>query len=439
MTKNNQNIIIANNEIAIKAFKTIINSNKSCLISGNPFTGKSTLKKSIIDLTNKKCLVLAPNEREAIRTNEVSIQLFFNLVDIILDSNFEITNHLNYSKEHIDFIKSIELIIIEDISLLSSKNLDIINLICQKIRENSNPMGGIQLLIVGDLFESSPELNEKELNEIKKIWKSQFFFDAKCYDSLNIESFFLKETYNKNEDAHYSNFLNLIKENKLKNSELTNFNNLHFNYDGIENEQKIIITSCNKKADEINKIKSSLLPPCKYSLFALISSDMDRNLLPVKSIIDIKSGTKVILINNGKMDVEYENGTIGIFIKEENEFIEVETEKYGLLKIAQQEWCNYKYEVDFYDGEFIKVPVSTIIQYPIKLGWAISIHESKGMKFDDIHFENKDDSTLIDEYVYRVYSRCNGKISKFSMTIPFRESDINSEISKLEFYQNKVI
>ena len=161
--------IILNNSIAKEAIKHVIHTNESTFITGNCSTGKSTFKSLILELTNKKHLVLAPTKFEAIKTGEVSIQSFFKLDTLEYNPNLNLIGDIDYCKEQINFIEELELIVIDDISLVTSKELDMMNLILQKTRKNSNPMGGIQLLIVGDLFESSPKLNEEVLKEIKTI------------------------------------------------------------------------------------------------------------------------------------------------------------------------------------------------------------------------------------------------------------------------------
>ena len=204
-----------------------------------------------------------------------------------------------------------------------------------------------------------------------------------------------------------------------------------------DRNSKVIITISNKKAKIINETILQFESQLK-SLFGEINGDFNKDLLPVEQLIKVAIGTRVILINDDNINAEYKNGTIGIVKEICNGIIKVETGNYGLQWIREKEWINYEYQVDSQSGKFEKKVLGVFKQYPIKLGWAISIDESKGMIFDDIHFENKPNATLKNEEAYRVYSRYDGNMDKFSMTSPLKEEDINSDLSKLEYYYGKI-
>ncbi len=427
---------ISNDIRTVEAFKTIAYTNKSTFLTGNFSTGKSTLKQAIINLSNKKYLELAPNEFEAIRNEEVSFQSFFKIDKLIMDDDLILYKELEYSKHQINFIKELELIIIDEIGEFTSKNLDMMNIILQRVRGNIKPMGGIQLLIVGDLFNSSPSISNKELKEIKKRWNSQYFFDAKCYDSLEIETHYLNQSFLAPIEFYYTDFLNLLKQNRLKQDFLNDFNNMYSDNENTKINKEVLLTLTNKRAEKINIKNSSKFKGGSFNAHAIIEGDFNTDLLQVKPIISIKENEKIILLKN-KNDrfASYHNGTVGVLKSTHMAYLEIETEKYGIIRIVKKEWKNYQYQYDKQTKDFKKVVIGVFNQFPIISGWAISIKNSKGMVFDNLYLENQ--KKLKKEYAYRAYSRATG-VSAFMMKNVLSEEDVNSNSLKQQFYHEKI-
>lgn len=429
-------IKISNDIRTVEAFKSIAYTNKSAFITGNFSSGKSTLKQAIINLSNKKYLELAPNELEAIKNEEVSFQSFFKIDKLVMDDDLTLYKELEYSKHQINFIKELELIIIDEISVFTSKNLDMMDMILQRVRGNNMPMGGIQLLIVGDLFNSSPCLSNKELKEIKKRWKSQYFFDAKCYESLEIETHYLNQSFLAPIEYYYTDFLDLLKQNRLKSDFLHDFNTMHFHDENSNTNNEVLLTLTHEEAEKINKNKSSKLKGRTFSSYATIEGNFNTELLQVKPIILAKENEQVILLKNKNDRFDsYHNGTVGVLKSIHMEFLEIETERYGSLRINKKEWKNYQYKYDKDSKEFKKVVVGVFYQFPVISGWAISIDDSKGMVFNKVYLENT--SLLKKEHAYRAYSRATG-ISAFAMKNVLSEENVNTNSLKQKFYREKV-
>lgn len=432
----NRNINYSHNKQAIEAFKTIMNTNDSLLLTGKARTGKTKLIKSYLDLTSKKTLVLAPNKLEAIKTSTVSVNSFFKIPENIYDNKFQFLEDMEYSSEHIDFIKSLELLIIDDAILISSAVLDCIDTILQKVRGNLKAFGGIQLILVGDLFEQTSFMNELEKNSILRYWKSEYFFDAKSYANLDPKCFELHLTYV--DGIHYDveMLYYSLGENTIDSSDLDFLNRAFADYNGAKKD-KVILTAESKSAYSINSENLKALNSMEFKFVADFHGDVDMTVLPVEPVISLKKGAKVILMNNDKINGNYENGSIGTFVEERGDELCVILEDNSKSYIKKAEWIQHEYCLDTKSNEYLKTAKGIYVQYPVKLGWAISIEDSKGMMFEKLHFENGKVSNLEDGQVYAAYRRSHAG-NGFSFTIPFRRSDIKADTSVMEFYNNSI-
>ncbi len=423
---------------AIEAFKTIMNTKDSILLTGKVRTGKTTLINSYLNLTNKKFIVLSPNRFEAIKSGNVSLQSFFKLPnDIHNDSDFSFLLDIDYSTEQINFLKSLEMMIIDDVLLLTSSMLDCINIILQYVRGNFEPFGGLQLVLIGDLFEPILFLNEAEKIAISNNWKSEFFFDAKCYKSLDLKCYELHYTY---VDGIYYDFEMLyycLGENNINDKYFEWLNRAFADFDGARKDN-LILTTDNKLADSINNERMDEISSSgEYKFQCDFHGNIDTSILPVEPLISLKKGAKVILINNDKIGANYINGTIGTFEEVYNDEIVIKLEDNSMTYIKKVEWIEYEYSFDRESGQYTKTPRGIFVQYPIKLGWAISMKDSKDMIFKRMHFENRKVKDYENGQVYGIYKRSHAG-QGFSFTIPLKRENIKADSRIIEFYNENI-
>ncbi len=428
------NINYAHDKNAIEAFKTIMNTTSSILLAGKVRTGKTTLIKSYLDLTSKNFIVLAPNQSEAIKSNVASLQAFFKLPQNIYESeDFDFLVDIEYTSEHIKFIKCLELLVIDDIILLSSAMLDCINMLLQYVRGNLEPFGGIQLILIGDLFEPIPFLNEEEKKAINKYWKSEFFFDAKCYDSLSLKCYELLYTYIDDIYYDFEMLYYFLGQDNINDRYFDWLNRAFADFEGARKD-KLILTIDNNSANSINSERLEAISNIEEFKFQCdFHGNIDTSILPVEPLISLKKGAKVILINNDKIGGNYINGTIGTFEDVYNDEIVIKLEDNSTKYIKKAEWIEYEYSFDVESGQYTETPKGIFIQYPIKLGWAISMEDSKGMIFKRMHFENRKVKYYENGQVYGIYRRSHAG-EGFSFTIPLRRENIRADSRIIEFY-----
>lgn len=404
----------------------VVKAGYTTLITGKSCSGKTLLKNKILEHISKKYLILAPNEKEAIKTGEVSVESFFKLSKEIFKAPYEFDKD-KFSKAQTDFIKELEMIVIDDVSGISAPMLDAIDVILRSIKDPEYPMGGIQLFLLGDLNGIKPCLTNHELNLIKKKWKSQYFFDAKCYRNIYMIPFELAINY-KYLDFDLADFIGILQHRTL-NSELLDYFNILHAKDENDLSNKTIITVSRKDAKKINTKKLAQLNGIKKISNGELLGIYNIENSPIELNLHLKVGAEIISIDPFNKNFLY--GSKGVIIHLNNDNIDIETEG-NIIKIEKIDFFYYEYQLNIISGKYVKVPIGKLKQFPLRLGWAISIADSKNMCFDDVHFENKNNLTLQVGDVYNAYSRGCGRFDKFSLHKPLQENDIlpDERISK---------
>ncbi|WP_159798882.1 AAA family ATPase [Flavobacterium sp. MK4S-17] len=272
-----------NNKIAQKAYNDILNNNKSQFLTGKAGTGKSTLLKYILENTNKKYAVLAPTGIAANNVEGETIHSFFRIPLDLLDTNFKGYNEIRYTHDKEMFIKELELLVIDEVSMVHSYILDCVNKLLQKIRCCKEPFGGVQLLTVGDPFQLAPVVVGNERALIKKHWNSEHFFDAKSFSSLKENSSELKICY-RQKDSSFMEILDSIRLNSISTEMLNNLNNTCVKKISDIDTSAIIITTINNRAKQINDNRLALLEGTEYNYNSLESGKIKLKTILLKRI-----------------------------------------------------------------------------------------------------------------------------------------------------------
>lgn len=375
-------------------------TNRSVFLTGKAGTGKTTLLKKIIDTTHKNTVVVAPTGIAALNAGGVTIHSFFQLpfggfipVDdraahvgngLQINTQTTLQRHFKMNKQRQSIIRNMELLIIDEVSMLRADLLDAIDFMLRKVRRISSPFGGVQVLFIGDLLQLPPIVKNEEKSILSRYYRGFFFFHAKVLEQhppLYVE---LEKIYRQSDES-FIRILNHLRNNFVNDEDIAVLNNyVKPNFDPSKNPGFITLTTHNKKADDLNQKSLDALASRSYSYRAEVSGDFPQHMYPLSEDLELKVGAQVMFVKNDiSFQKEYYNGKIGeidkltedsIFVKfaEENKTIEVE--KY--------EWENVKYTLDEKSGEIQEEVKGTFVHYPLKLAWAITVHKSQGLTFD---------------------------------------------------------
>lgn len=381
------------------ALQFINQTQRSVFLTGKAGTGKTTLLHHIRSATHKNTVVVAPTGIAALNAQGVTIHSLFQLPfhAFIPDLNapefsdefrFETKSTLGrkvpMSGQKKAILRNMELLVIDEVSMLRADLLDAIDFSLQTIRKNKTPFGGVQVLFIGDLLQLPPVINDREWQYLKKYYTGKFFFHAQViqkHPPIYIE---LGKIY-RQQDADFIQILNNLRNNKIDAADLTILNQY---VDPQFTTQKrpgyIILTTHNHKADQINAEALANLPEKPYTYAPEITGDFPDKLAPIEAQLQLKVGAQIMFIKNDiGHDKQFYNGKMGqiqalsaeeicVFFPDENKS----------LVIEKYEWQNLRYTLDPLTKEVKETVIGTFVHYPIKLAWAITIHKSQGLTFD---------------------------------------------------------
>jgi hypothetical protein len=386
------------NLLADKVLEFIEYTTQNIFLTGKAGTGKTTLLRRIQASTNKKMAILAPTGVAAMNAKGTTINSFFQLPpgsffpgDISLEnlqsgilSIQSMVAELSYSKDKTDLFRLLELLVIDEVSMVRCDLLDVIDAILRKVRGRNEAFGGVQLLLIGDLYQLPPVTKREEWSFLNRAYASPYFFDAQVIRRNPVLQVELTQVYRQTEPA-FINILNDIRNNTIKETSL-NLLNERYNPDfqATDDLNPIIITSHNAEANAINKQKLEELPGQEYT-FEGETNGAFRDLgLQAEQTLKLKAGAQVMFIKNDVGENRrYYNGKIGkiksISIDASEIYIAFPGEQDMLLK--KSSWQSFEYKAEG-DEAIMQQQVGEFTQYPIKLAWAVTIHKSQGLTFD---------------------------------------------------------
>lgn len=396
MTDTNIDNIDMDNPELKQALQIIHYTRNSLFLTGKAGTGKSTLLRYIASTTKKKHVILAPTGIAAINAGGVTLHSFFKLPFHPLlpnDTRYSvrnIRNTLRYNGEKIKMLRELELIIIDEISMVRADIIDFIDKVlrvyCRNMRE---PFGGKQMLFVGDIYQLEPVLKEEDRQLLHNFYQGYFFFDAIVFRTFRLISIELRKVYRQS-DPVFINILDHIRSNHATDADLALLNKRVTTNQVVpsDNEMRITLSTRRDTVDYINQQELAKLSGDTVVFTGIIKGEFPENSLPTPIKLEVKPGAQVIFIKND-MSHRWVNGTLGTVtcIDKSKQIITVVTDDKKEYDVEPDQWENIRYHFNEKEQKIEDELIGTYIQFPLRLAWAITIHKSQGLTFKNVNID----------------------------------------------------
>lgn len=395
-------------------------THKNLFLTGKAGTGKTTFLHNLRKKIHKRMVVVAPTGVAAINAGGVTIHSFFQLPfgpqvpDFFRGEDQQNTPpagrrdqaFIRMSREKRNIIRSLDLLVIDEISMVRADLLDAIDAALRRYRRTTRPFGGVQLLMIGDLQQLAPVVKEDEWQMLRAYYDTPFFFSSRAIQQAGFESIELMHVYRQTDQA-FIDLLNRIRENQLDDHTVAQLNKRYQpDFNPPEEEGYITLTTHNAQAGSINQKKLEALDSPSFTFIASIEGDFPEYSYPTDEELVLKEGAQVMFVkNDSSPEKRYYNGKIGKVaeIDEETIFVVCPGEDVP-IEVERDTWQNMKYSINPDNQEIEETAVGTFRQVPLKLAWAITIHKSQGLTFDKAIIDAR--AAFAHGQVYVALSRC---------------------------------
>ena len=398
-----------NSELAL-AWQFIENTGTHLFLTGKAGTGKTTFLRRLKQESPKRMVVLAPTGIAAINAGGVTIHSFFQIpfAPYVPESSFSTnaTYRFRFGKEKINIIRSMDLLVIDEISMVRADLLDAVDEMLRRYRDHHKPFGGVQLLMIGDLQQLAPVVKEEEWQILKKYYDTPYFFSSLALKQTEYCTIELKTVYRQN-DGVFLDLLNRIRENHCDSQVLEALNRRCLpDFQPRKEEGYIRLVTHNYQAQRINNYELEQLPGRSYTFRATIDGKFPEYSYPTDEVLELKKGAQVMFVKNDSSgEHRYYNGMIGEVTAVSASSIEVRAKDSGEdFLLQEEEWANAKYVLDEESKEIVEDIEGTFRQFPLKLAWAITIHKSQGLTFERAIIDAS--SSFAHGQTYVALSRC---------------------------------
>ena len=393
------------------AWDFVRHTDKHIFLTGRAGTGKTTFLSNLSKKSMKRMIVTAPTGVAAINAGGVTLHSFFQLPFGPFVPGEHAHNKIQkrmfrFSKEKRQIIKSLNLLVIDEISMVRADLLDAVDAILKRHRRNDLPFGGVQLLMIGDLHQLSPVAKREEWSLLSQYYDSFYFFSSHALADARFLTIELKQVYRQS-DSSFINILNKVRNNKIDSSLIERLNQRYIrDFTPDDDQGYITLTTHNVSADAINKQRIDDLKGCKYNFEAQVSGDFPENNFPTSADLELKVGAQVMFLRNDhSAQKRYYNGKIGRVRHISDDEIRIKCpDDPQEIVLEPVEWHNIKYTVNQETKEIQEDIIGVFKQFPLKPAWAITIHKSQGLTFDKAIIDAE--KSFSHGQVYVALSRC---------------------------------
>ncbi|MEX0915647.1 MAG: AAA family ATPase, partial [Wenzhouxiangellaceae bacterium] len=374
-------------------------------LTGKAGTGKTTFLHSLKRDTPKRMIVTAPTGVAAINAGGVTLHSFFQLPfgPQVPGSNIQ---QRRFSKEKINIIKGLDLLVIDEISMVRADLLDCVDAVLRRYKHRERPFGGVQLLMIGDLHQLSPVVKDDEWQLLKPYYDSCYFFSSHALKQTDMVSIELKKIYRQS-DADFIELLNRVRDSRLDPATLQTLNARYQpDFQPGRDDDYITLTTHNRKADQINERQLQALSSKPFNFTAGIEGDYPAHSFPTSETLVLKKGAQVMFVRNDtSAEKRYFNGKIGKIVRLDGERVIVQCpDDEREIPVEPVTWENIKYTLNEKTRDITEEVIGTFTQFPLRLAWSITIHKSQGLTFERAIIDAQ--AAFSHGQVYVALSRC---------------------------------
>jgi hypothetical protein len=438
-------------EAAAYTLRFINQTQRSVFLTGKAGTGKTTLLREIIQTTHKNTVVVAPTGIAALNAGGVTIHSMFQLPfggfipdnsapqfseSTKFESKATLRRHFKMSGLKKAVIKNMELLIIDEVSMLRADLLDAMDFMMQSVRKRNTPFGGVQVLFIGDLLQLPPVIRDEEWRTLKTYYRGKFFFHSHVVQQnppLYIE---LSKIFRQTDDKFIS-VLNNLRNNQISTDDIQALNQyVKPNFDLKANKGYITLTTHNNKADAMNAQALEDLEEKLVVYKPEITGDFPDKIFPVEEQLQLKVGAQIMFVKNDlSFDKNYFNGKMGVVKSLSSKEIWVHfPEENKTIEVEKYEWQNIRYKVDETTKEIEEEVLGSFVHYPIKLAWAITVHKSQGLTFDKAALDVS--QVFLPGQAYVALSRLRS-LEGLILLSPLRMNGISNDQDVMDYSLNK--
>ncbi|MDR1121375.1 MAG: HRDC domain-containing protein [Dysgonamonadaceae bacterium] len=428
--------MLTDNQELKLAFDFVQYTNKNIFLTGKAGTGKTTFLHRLKEQSPKRMVVVAPTGVAAINAGGVTVHSLFQLsLGPYLpeyqqaNDNFQL---FRFNKEKINILRSLDLLVIDEISMVRADLLDGVDAVLRRFRDRTQPFGGVQLLMIGDLQQLSPVIKDEEWSLLQPHYKTPYFFSSHALQKTDYIGIELKTVYRQSDDTFIA-ILNKIRENNMDQPTLDALNKRYIpGFSDGQTEGYITLTTHNYQAQRMNEVKISQLSTKPYTFTAIIEGEFPEHAYPTNHQLTLKEGAQVMFVkNDASPEKLFFNGKIGKIVSiSREEIIVMCAGDSQPITVEQAIWENMRYEISEETKEIKETKIGSFTQYPLKTAWAITIHKSQGLTFE--HAIIDANASFAHGQVYVALSRCR-TLEGMVLTAPLSERSIINDTTVKQF------
>lgn len=387
-----------------QAWEFVEHTGMSIFLTGKAGTGKTTFLKTLKSHSHKRMVVVAPTGVAAINAGGVTIHSFFQLPLSPYVPNAKMEQRFAYSKEKRKIMRTIDMLVIDEISMVRSDVLDAVDNVMRRFREHDKPFGGVQLVMIGDLHQLTPVVRDEEEKILSEYYNTTYFFGSKALQSIDYVTIELHHVYRQHDES-FLKILNDIRDGHPTADDLKTLNSRYNpSFRPNANDDYIRLTTHNSKADDYNNYELLALKTPSYTFEAEIEKDFPPSDYPTDMRLTLKTGAQVMFLKNDPKG-RYYNGRIGhVTYVDERQILVLCPGDEKAIEVEKEVWENTKYKINDSTNQIESEVVGTFTQYPLRLAWAITIHKSQGLTFDHAIIDAQ--LSFASGQVYVALSRC---------------------------------